>query len=98
MAELFLGIGMAAWQSSESTYIIDLAPGDLRATYLASSTAAFGLASFIGSNLGGAIVDGFFNGMEGLNMGLYISSVLRLAAGLAFLTMTESMKKAGKES
>ncbi|TFH17897.1 MFS transporter [Candidatus Bathyarchaeota archaeon] len=98
IAELFLGIGMAAWQSSESTYIIDLAPGDLRATYLASSTAAFGLASFIGSNLGGAIVDGFFNGMEGLNMGLYISSVLRLAAGLAFLTMTESMKKAGKES
>jgi MFS family permease len=98
IAELFLGIGMAAWQSSESTYIIDLAPGDLRATYLASSTAAFGLASFIGSNFGGAIVDGFFNGMEGLNMGLYISSVLRLAAGLAFLTMTESMKKAGKES
>jgi predicted MFS family arabinose efflux permease len=98
IAELFLGIGMAAWQSSESTYIIDLAPGDLRATYLASSTAAFGLASFIGSNLGGSIVDTFFNGMEGLNMGLYISSVLRLAAGLAFLTMTESMKKAGKES
>ena len=98
IAELFLGLGMAAWQSSESTYIIDLAPGDLRATYLASSTAAFGLASFIGSNLGGAVVDSFFNGMEGLNMGLFISSALRLCAGLAFLTMTESISKAGKES
>jgi len=98
IAELFLGLGMAAWQSSESTYIIDLAPGDLRATYLASSTAAFGLASFIGSNMGGAVVDSFFNGMEGLNMGLFISSALRLVAGLAFLTMTESMGRAGKES
>ncbi len=98
IAELFLGLGMAAWQSSESTYIIDLAPGDLRATYLASSTAAFGLASFIGSNMGGTIVDTFFNGMEGLNQGLFISSALRLVAGLAYLTMTESMTRIGKES
>ncbi len=98
IAELFLGVGMAAWQSSESTYIIDLAPGDLRATYLASSTAAFGVASFIGSNLGGTIVDTFFNGMAGLNQGLLISSALRFFAGLAYLTMTESMGGAGKES
>ena len=98
VAELFLGVGMAAWQSSESTYIIDLAPGDLRATYLASSTAAFGIASFLGSNLGGTIVDTFFNGMEGLNQGLFISSALRLVAGLAYLTMTESIGGAGKES
>lgn len=98
IAELFLGIGMAAWQSSESTYVIDLAPGDLRATYLASSTAAFGVASFIGSNLGGTVVDTFFNGMAGLNQGLFISSALRLFAGLAYLTMTESVIRAGKES
>jgi MFS family permease len=98
IAEFFLGIGMAAWQSSESTYIIDLAPGDLRATYLASSTAAFGVASFIGSNLSGEIVDTFFNGMAGLNQGLLISSALRLVAGLSYLTMTESVKRAGKES
>jgi len=89
---------MAAWQSSESTYVIDLAPGDLRATYLASSTAAFGVASFIGSNLGGTVVDTFFNGMAGLNQGLFISSALRLFAGLAYLTMTESMTRSGKES
>ena len=98
IAELFLGLGMAAWQSSESAYIIDLAPSDLRATYLASSTAAFGLASFIGSNMGGIIVDAFFHGMEGLNQGLYISSALRLVAGLTFLTLTESMGRGGKES
>ena len=98
IAEMFLGLGMAAWQSSESTYIIDLAPGELRATYLASSTAAFGLASFIGSNLGSTIVDTFFHGMEGLNQGLFISSALRLVAGLAYLTMTESMIGIGKES
>lgn len=98
IAELFLGVGMAAWQSSESTYVIDLAPGDLRATYLASSTAAFGVASFIGSNLGSSVVDTFFNGMEGLNQGLYISGGLRLVAGLAYLTMTESVSRPEQES
>jgi MFS family permease len=94
VAELFLGLGMAAWQSSESTYVIDLAPGDLRATYLASSTAAFGFASFIGSNLGGFIIDTFFAGLEGLNQGLFISSALRVVFGLAYLTMTESIRRA----
>jgi len=95
VAELFLGLGMAAWQSSESTYVIDLAPGELRATYLASSTAAFGFASFIGSNLGGIIIDTFFAGLEGLNQGLFISSALRVVFGLAYLTMTESIRRAG---
>ncbi len=94
VAELFLGLGMAAWQSSESTYVIDLAPGDLRATYLASSTAAFGFASFIGSNLSGIIIDAFFSGIQGLNQGLYISGALRVVFGLAYLTMTESISRA----
>ena len=94
VAELFLGLGMAAWQSSESTYIIDLAPGELRATYLASSTAAFGLASFLGSYISGVIIGTFFAGLEGLNQGLFISSALRVVFGLAYLTMTESKQKA----
>lgn len=92
VAELFLGVGMAAWMSSESTYIIDLAPGDLRATYLASSTVAFGVASFIGSNVGGYIIDAYFNGIQGLNQGLFLSAALRAVFGLAYLTAHESMK------
>jgi len=83
---------MSAWMSSESTYIIDLAPGELRATYLASSTAAFGVASFIGSNLGGYIIDTYFNGIAGLNNGLFLSSALRILFGLAYLTAFESKK------
>jgi MFS family permease len=92
LGEFFLGFGMAAWMSSESTYIIDLAPGELRATYLASSTAAFGVASFIGSNLGGYIIDTYFNGIAGLNNGLFLSSALRILFGLAYLTAFESRK------
>ena len=78
--------------SSESTYVIDLAPKDLRATYLASSTTAFGLATFIGSNISGYVVETFFTsaGFAGLNMGLYISSILRLFSGLGYLTIRES--------
>jgi MFS family permease len=97
IGELFLGFGMAAWMSSESTYIIDLAPGDLRATYLASSTAAFGIASFIGSNVGGQIIETYFNGLEGLNQGLFLSAFLRLSFGLAYFTAFES-KKDNRES
>jgi MFS family permease len=98
VAELFLGIGMAAWMSSESTYIIDLAPGELRATYLAASTAAFGVACFIGSNVSGYIVDAFFAGLEGLNQGLFLSSALRVVFGLAYLTITESVTRPGQET
>jgi len=78
--------------SSESTYIIDLAPGELRATYLASSTTAFGVTSFIGSNLGGYIIDTYFTGIQGLNNGLFLSSALRVLFGLAYLTAYESKK------
>jgi MFS family permease len=86
IAELFLGVGMAAWMSSESTYVIDLAPGDLRATYLASSTTAFGIATFIGSNLGGYVVDNFLSstGFTGISQGLLISAALRIVFGFAY--------------
>lgn len=94
IAELFLGVGMAAWMSSESTYVIDLAPGDLRATYLASSTTAFGIATFIGSNLGGYIVENFLStsGFTGINQGLLISAALRIVFGFAYSTAYETRK------
>ncbi len=91
LAELFLGVGMAAWMSSESTYVIDLAPGDLRATYLASSTTAFGVACFIGSNVSGYVIDAYFGGLEGLSTGLFFSAALRVVFGLAYLKAYESM-------
>ncbi len=94
IAELFLGVGMAAWMSSESTYVIDLAPVDLRATYLASSMTAFGIATFIGSNLGGYVVDNFLStsGFTGINQGLLISAGLRIVFGFAYTTAYETRK------
>ncbi len=93
LAEMFLGVGMAAWMSSESTYVIDLAPRDLRATYLASSTTAFGIACFMGSNVSGYVIDTYFGGLEGLSMGLFFSAVLRVVFGLAYLTAHESVRR-----
>ncbi|MCW4049536.1 MAG: MFS transporter [Candidatus Bathyarchaeota archaeon] len=94
IAELFLGVGMAAWMSSEGTYVIDLAPRDLRATYLASSTTAFGIATFIGSNFAGYVVENFLSttGFTGINQGLLISAGLRVIFGLAYLTVYETKK------
>ena len=92
IAELFLGVGMAAWMISESTYVIDLAPGDLRATYLASSMTAFGIATFIGSNVGGYVVDNFLSstGFTGINQGLLISAGLRVVFGFAYTLAYET--------
>ena len=94
LAELFLGVGMAAWMSSESTYVIDLAPRDLRATYLASSTTAFGIATFIGSNVGGYVVDNFLSssGFTGITQGLLISAGLRIVFGFAYSSAYETRK------
>jgi len=94
IAELFLGVGMAAWMSSESIYVIDLAPADLRATYLASSTTAFGIATFIGSNMGGYVVDNFLSssGFTGINQGLLISALLRIVLGSLYSFAYETRK------
>ncbi len=95
IAEVFLGIGMGAWMNSESTYTIDLAPGELRATYLAASATAFGLASFAGSLLGSYVTEHVLSsgGLEAISTGLLISAVLRVILGFAFVTAYESKPK-----
>jgi MFS family permease len=95
VAEIFLGMGMGAWMSSESTYAIDLAPGELRATYLAASATAFGLASFAGSLLGSYVTEHVLTsgGLEAINTGLLISAVLRLVLGFAYMSAYESRPK-----
>jgi MFS family permease len=92
IAEVFLGMGMGAWMGSESTYVIDLAPGQLRATYLAASATAFGLASFVGSLLGSYITEHVFtsSGIDAINSGLLISALLRLVLGFAYVAAFES--------
>ncbi len=91
VAEAFMGIGMGAWMSSEPTYIIDIAPGELRATYMAASMTSFGIAAFMGSLIGGYVGDNFFTGeLQGVEMGLIISGVLRLVTGLLYMLAYES--------
>ena len=82
--------------NSESTYTIDLAPGELRATYLAASATAFGLASFVGSLLGSYVTEHVLSsgGLEAITTGLLISAGLRLILGFAFVTTHETRPKA----
>ena len=96
MAEVILGVGMGAWMSSSPTYIIDLAPEELRATYLATNTTIFGISAFIGSLVGGYVTDNLFaveGSFEGINMGLLISAALRFFTGLLFLKAYETFPK-----
>ena len=89
--EALSGLGLASWMSSQSTYIIDIAPQHLRATYLASSMAAIGIATFIGSNLGGQIVQNILGGeLAAVQTGLIAAGVLRLLLGLAYMTVPET--------
>jgi MFS family permease len=94
LAEGFMGIGIGAWMSSEPTYIIDIAPGELRATYMAASMTSFGLAAFTGSLISGYVANNFFTGeLKGIEMGLIISGVLRLITGLLYMLAYESRPK-----
>jgi len=96
LAEMILGIGMGAWMSSEPTYIIDLAPQRLRATYLATNTTVFGIAFFLGSLAGGYVTETLFatsGSFQGINMGLLISAMLRFSTGLLFLKAHETFIK-----
>jgi len=95
LAEAVLGIGIGAWMSSEPTYLIDLAPQQLRATYLATNMTMYGVAFFLGSLAGGYVTDTFFaaaGSFQGINTGLLISAALRLSIGLSFLKIHETFK------
>jgi len=96
MAEVILGVGLGAWMSSGPTYIIDMAPEELRATYLATNTTVFGISAFIGSLASGYITDNFFavgGSFEGINLGLMISAALRFSTGLLYLKVYETFPK-----
>ncbi len=101
MSEVIMGLGMGAWMSSGPTYIIDLAPVEMRATYLAANTAVFGVATFIGNLLGGYVTDNFLSAggtLQGINTGLMISAGLRLILGLLFLRIHETYPKSERET
>jgi MFS family permease len=93
ISEVILGVGMGAWMSSSPTYIIDISPPKLRATYLATNTAVFGVAAFIGNLASGYITDNFLavgGGFQGIHMGLLISAALRFLTGLLYLWIYET--------
>ena len=90
--EAFIGVALAAWLSGQSTYILDLAPQRLRATYLAMSMTAVGVSTFIGSYTTGALAQSYLAGLgyEGISLGLLVGGVLRFTLGLLFLTSYET--------
>jgi MFS family permease len=93
LADIILGLGMGAWMSSGPTYIIDLAPVELRATYLSANTATFGISTFAGNLLGGYITDNLLTvggGFKGIHTGLLISAALRFLTGLLFFWIHET--------
>jgi MFS family permease len=100
LSEVIMGLGMGAWMSSGPTYIIDLAPVEMRATYLAANTAVFGVATFMGNLLGGYVTDNFLSvggTLQGINMGLMISAGLRFLTGLLFFLIHETYPKSERE-
>ena len=93
LADVILGVGMGAWMSSGPTYIIDMAPTELRATYLAANTAVFGVSTFFGNLAGGYITDNFLasgGGFQGIHTGLLLSAAMRFLTGLLYVTIFET--------
>ncbi len=93
VADVILGVGLGAWMSSGPTYIIDIAPRELRATYLAANTAVFGVSTFVGNLVGGFVTDNFLTvggGFQGIETGLLISAALRFLTGLLYFKIYET--------
>jgi MFS family permease len=90
--EAFIGIALAAWSSGQSTYMIDLAPSKLRATYLAASMTAVGVSNFLGSYVMGSLSQGYIaaTGYTGISMALILAGFLRFTLGFLFLTASEA--------
>lgn len=96
LAEVMIGIGMGAWMSSGPTYIIDMAPRELRATYLATNTTLFGVSAFLGSLASGQIIENLLaagGALRGIEIGLIISALMRIATGLLFFRIYETYSK-----
>ena len=90
--EAFVGIELAAWACGQSTFIIDIAPSKLRATYLAASMTAVGVSNFLGSYIMGTLSKGFIMSTDyaAISLVLLFTAALRFTIGFAFLTMRES--------
>jgi len=90
--EAFVGIELAAWACGQSTFIIDIAPSKLRATYLAASMTAVGVSNFLGSYIMGTLSKGFILSTDyaAISLALLFTAALRFTIGFAFLTMRES--------
>jgi MFS family permease len=90
--EALVGVALAAWSSGQSTYMIDLAPPKLRATYLAASMTAVGVSNFLGSYVMGTITQGYISATDysAISTALLFTAVLRFTLGFLFLTTKES--------
>jgi len=90
--EAFVGVMLAAWACGQSTYIIDIAPQRLRATYLAASMTATGVSNFLGSYLMGMMTRGFITSTDyaAISMALLFTALLRFTIGFTFLGIRES--------
>jgi MFS family permease len=90
--EAFVGVELAAWACGQSTYIIDIAPPRMRATYLAASMTSYGVATFLGSYVMGVLTKGFIASTDyaAISMALLFTAVLRFGLGFLFLTARES--------
>jgi len=100
LAETILGSGMGAWMSSGPTYIIDMAPRELRATYLATNSAVFGVSAFLGSLASGFLIENLFaagGSFRGINLGLLISAALRFSTGLLYFRVYETFSKQARQ-
>jgi MFS family permease len=90
--EALVGIALAAWACGQSTYIIDIAPSRLRATYLAASMTAVGVSNFLGSYIMGTLSQGYIAATDysAISNALMFTAVLRFTLGFLFLTIRES--------
>lgn len=93
---IFLGILVAFSQASITAYVLDVTPKEHRGSFIAIYNLILGTVYFSGSLIGGYLSD-FTTTIFGLILGLQVTYLIsaagRLAGGLTFLTLRETLNK-----
>lgn len=95
-----VGILMAASDVALSAYLLDISPKTMRASYLSLYNAVAGSFTFLGSTIGGYMLDSLFSlgygFQEAMIMMYTVSIVGRIVSGLLYVTIQEPYKYPAK--
>ncbi len=97
IAGIIGGFGMGLLIVGSSSYVLDLAPDNRKATYASIVGTGMGIVAFTGSLLGGAFLDLMIRLLGNIYSAVFVVLItiaaMRFTAAILFLTIPETLRK-----